>query len=100
MALDISFLFRFSYYGFNLGAKIQKALQFDRLPIRHNWVRDILTDPVIHACGDLACMNALEALVHDPYKLISQIRVVNVCLQLRLCRAMFGDLEDFFYARV
>ena len=100
MALDISFLFRFSYYGFNLGAKIQKALQFDRLPVRHNWVRDILADPVIQGCGDIACFNALEALAFDPYKLISQIRFVNVCLQLRICRALFGDLEDFCYARI
>ena len=100
MALDISFLFRFSYYGFNLGAKIQKVLQYDLLHIRHNWVRSILTDPVLSECGGLSCLNSLQALIDDPYKLLSQIQCVAVCLQLRLCRAMFGDLEDFCNARL
>ena len=100
MALDISFLYRYSYYGFNLGAKIQKVLQYDLLPCRHNWVRTVLTDPVIYECSDWRGLEALEALVHDPYQLISQIRYVNVCIQLRMCRAMFGDIEDFCNVRI
>jgi len=100
MALDISFLFRFSYYGFHLGTRIRKALQFDLIPVHHNWVRTILNDPVVMECCDLACMDSLAAMVHDPYHLISQIQCVHVCLQLRLCRAMFGDLEEFCNARM
>lgn len=100
MALDISFLFRFSYYGFHLGMRIRKALQFDLLPVHHNWVRTILNDPVVMECGNLACMDSLAAMVHDPYHLISQIQCVHVCLHLRLCRAMFGDLEEFCNARM
>ena len=100
MALDISFLYRYSYYGFNLGAKIQKVLQYDLLPCRHNWVRTVLTDPVIFECGDERGLDVLEALVYDPYQLISQIQYVNVCIQLRICRAMFGDIETFCNARI
>ena len=100
MALDISFLFRFSYYGFHLGMRIRKALQFDLLPVHHNWVRTILNDPVVMECGNLACMDSLASMVHDPYNLISQIQCVHVCLQLHLCRAMFGDLEEFCNTRM
>ena len=100
MALDISYLFRFSYYGFHLGLRIRKALQLDLLPVHRNWIRTILNDPVVYECCDLSCKDSLAAMVHDPYLLISQIQSLHVCLQLRLCRAMFGDLEEFCNARI
>ncbi len=99
-ALDISFLFRFSYYGFHLGAKIQKVLQYDLLPIRHYWIREFLNDPVAYYYDGSACLEALAALARDQYQLISQLQYVPALLQLRLCRAMFGDLEEFCNASI
>ncbi len=100
MALDISYLFQNSYYGFNLGARIQKVLQFDLLPIRHNWVKMIWNDPVIRLLADTRCFDNLFALIEDPYEVILQIQYVNVFLQIRMCRAMFGDLKEFCEARL
>jgi len=93
-------LFHFSYYGFHLGQKIQKVLQFDLLQLHHHWVKAILSDPVISECGDQSCLDSISALVHNRYLLISQIQCVHVCLQLRLCRAMFGDLEEFCNTKI
>jgi len=95
MAEDINYLFQYSYTGFHLGSKIQKTLQFDLMPVHHNWKKTILTDPVLMECGHDIDEDLLYALIDDSGALISQINCLPVYLQLRICRAMFGDIEEF-----
>lgn len=94
-ARDISYLFHYANPCVHLGLKMQQALQHDLYPIRKNWVRTLLCDPVLKECGDETCLDVLDTILHDSYQLISQIRYAPVCLQLRACRALFGDIEQF-----
>ena len=99
MAEDINYLYQYSYTGFHLGTKIQKALQFDLLPVHHSWRRTILTDPVLNLCSADLDEDFLYALLYDSALLISQIHCLPVYLQLRICRAMFGSIEQFCTAK-
>ena len=97
LAEDITYLFQYSYTGFHLGLKMQKVLQFDLLPVHHNWLKILLSDPVsmIGLCDDY-----FAALVHNPSELISQIHCIPVILQLRICWAMFGSVQKFCTVRL
>ena len=100
MAEDINYLFQYSYTGFHLGNKMQKALQFDLLHLRHNWRKIILRDPVLNYCSTGLDIEFLYSLLYDSALLISQIHCLPVYLQLRLCRAMFGSIERFCTAKL
>lgn len=95
MAKDIDYLFQYSYTGFHLGTKLQKTLQFDLMPVHLNWIRTILSDPVLECCASSLDLDYLSALLEDSGALISQINCLPVYLQLRICRAMFGSIEEF-----
>ncbi len=100
MAEDINYLYQYSYTGFHLGTKIQKTLQFDLLPVYHNWRKTILTDPVLNLCSAGLEDDFLYSLLYDSASLISQINCLPVYLQLRICRAMFGSIEQFCTIRL
>ncbi len=100
MAEDINYLYQHSYTGFHLGIKVQKTLQFDLLPVRHNWMQIVLSDPVLKYCSEEFCEFSLYTLLSDSVQLIAQFHCLSICLQIRICRAMFGSVERFCTARL
>ena len=99
LAQDITYLYQYSYTGFHLGLKMQKVLQYDLLPVNQNRVRKFLTDP-IDELNSLENDEYYRALIYDPSELISQIYCIPVILQLRICWAMFGNIEKFCTVKV
>lgn len=99
LAQDITYLYQYSYLGFHLGLKMQKVLQYDLLPLDRNWLKKFLLDPITEIDftddGDY-----YAALIHNPSELISQIHCIPVILQLRICCAMFGNIEKFCTVKV
>ena len=100
LAEDINYLYQYSYLGFNLGDKLRKALLFDLLKPRSNWKDLVVSDMVLVDVSDAIDFEYLGALFDDSYAVISQIHYLPVCVQLRICRAMFGSVEEFCMARI
>ena len=79
---------------------MQKALQFDLLPVFRNWRSSLLLNPVLKQCGEFISWDLLNPLLYDLIHLVLQIQHNSVCLQLRICRAMFGSVDKFCIARL
>ena len=100
MAQDIQFISRFSVSGFLLGVRIKKVLLYDLLPVRKKWEHNLEYDPVLDLCSSEHLGEYIVSLAYDHYKLSTQIPYMPAFLQLRICRILFGDIQQFVSRRL
>lgn len=93
MAEDINYLFRFSYPGFLLSDRIRKILTHDLLPVRQGWQYRGFDDPVHSGCHNGSGSGRSEEMYDDICSLLTDFQYLPVCLQMTICREMFGSIQ-------